>query len=498
MHLQRLILQSRGYGPRDFLVTDGRRRTYAQTVDDALRIAFWLRSLGVRKGDEVVYQDATTGVSIAVFYATQLLGAVFVPVNQNWTQEALQRLEPLLQPTVYVGTQGFATATRQVAPSELRVVLDHGEPVAVNTLPHVSPSDPSTVLFSSGTTGPPKGVRLCHETLYRKAELFAKAYGWHETDALLSLGDIHTIDRLRTGCLAPLFVGNRVVVLERKKLLLADIAHAIATHGCTLTGFGSSLIRQFIHGHDAVERDSLASLRFVGAPGSLVTLDEKRTFERLYGKRVLSYYGLSEAGGFCAAVLPSHPPEFDALSGVPMACTFRIVDERGHEVGQGVAGELLIASEIPWMQGYLGQPELDAHALRDGWLWTGDLASLDPQGGLRILGRMGDAFKNAYEDLVVPEEVESVLMRHELVDEAAVFSYRGPFGEARVAAVVSSHLRVVDKRALFRQLRERVAASLGTQKCPTFFELVDVFPKTDTGKIKRNAVKAMFFEDRAA
>jgi acyl-coenzyme A synthetase/AMP-(fatty) acid ligase len=493
MNLQKLILeQTRQYNDKVFLINANEQISYTEVLFNAQKLAYYFKLKGLDKGQYLVHHQISTLLSISVFYASQLLGAIFVPINQNWTFDSCTQLMSMLSPCIYLGDLNFKLAKTSVSASELdNLIQDQNAPL-LKDFPVISPKDTSTILFSSGTTGKPKGILLSHETLYCKAKLFTEHFDWQASDTLLSLGEIHTIDRLRTGCIAPLFIGLRVITDESKKRFFSHLANLISIHNCTLVSLTPTLIRQFIYYHEEIDQSLLKSLRFVGAPASLITSEEKQEFTALYGKRVLSYYGLSETGGFCAALSPKSDPKLDTATGYPIACELRVVDQSGRDLAAGELGELLIRSEIPFMQGYLNNHELSEQTIKDGWLHTADLAYLSEDGALNIRGRMGDVFKNAYDELIFPDEIESAVMKHDLVSECVVFDYRGSFGETRIAAVVSTLEQAVDKNLLLSELKSLTSRTLGTHKCPSMYEIVHQFPRTSNGKIIRHEVKEKF------
>ncbi len=343
MNLQKLILeQTRQFNDQVFLINANEQISYTEVLFNAQKLAYYFKLKGLDKGQYLVHHQTSSLLSISVFYASQILGAIFVPINHNWTFDACTQLISMLSPAIYLGDLNFKLVKTSVRACELESIIQDGNAPLLKDFPDICPKDTSTILFSSGTTGKPKGILLSHETLYCKAKLFTEHFDWRASDTLLSLGEIHTIDRLRTGCIAPLFIGLRVITDESKKRFFSRLANLISIHSCTLVSLTPTLIRQFIYYHDEVDQSLLQSLRFVGAPASLISSEEKQRFNMLYGKRVLSYYGLSETGGFCAALSPKSDAKLDTATGYPIACELRVVNKSGQDLAPGEIGELLI------------------------------------------------------------------------------------------------------------------------------------------------------------
>lgn len=496
MHLQELIInQADEFRDLPFVLQEHETLTYGRFFSLVTNLARSLQEAGITRGDHVVHHLPTSTVSMGVFYATQLLGAVFAPLNYNWPRKACTAIVSQLSPAMYLGDEPLRGARCHMSRARLQGLWDGGNTCPAPVLPSLSGKDSSTILYTSGTTGTAKGTILSHETLFKRACLFADRYGWTPSDVLLSPGEMHTIDRIRNGCIAPLFVGNRVVVDTRRAKFFTHMADLIASHRVTIVSFTPSLVRQFNQYHHDLDRAQLKTLRVVGCPGNRVTDEDRLTFEALYQKRLLPYYGLTETGGFCAGIFPDTPRSFDTYTGLPVACDMKVIDDNGRPVEPGATGELILRSPIPFMQGYVGQPKLTHKTIRGEWLYTQDMASLSAEGALRIFGRRGDVFKNVYEELTYPLEIETVLMRHSAVHECCVFGCPNKLGGTGIAAALTVVEDIEDDALLFRELRQLVTAELGSQKAPSNFSILDTFPKTNHGKIKRHEVKEQCLDD---
>lgn len=494
MHIQNLLLtQMKYYDDRILFTNIQENFTYSEIFNNTLKLAHYFHSMKLARGDYLALYLPTSIESIAIFYATQLLGITFVPLNINWSPKVIQKIISKLTSVALIGDIQVDGSINTISTHKIHDVINNTQQEKLREFPKITSQDISTILFSSGTTGEPKGIMLSHESLYRKAKLFVKSYIWQENDIVLILGDIHSIDRLRNGCIAPLFVGNSIIVDTKKRKFFSDIADIIEENACTITNMTPTLIKQFNLHHEEIQREKLNSLRMITSAGNILSNEDRRTFEKLFHQQIFTYYGLTEAAGFCAGILPTDIRSNNHFTGKAIECEMKIINEEGHSVASGTKGELLIKSDIPFMSGYYDNLELTEQTIQDGWLHTGDFASLSEEGELNVLGRMKDVFKNIYEELIYPTEIEMVIAKHKEVLECCVFDYQARFAMTRIAVVISTHKPIENKQRLFRELKTLVASELGSHKTPSFYEIVEKFPKTNHAKIKRHALKDMFF-----
>jgi fatty-acyl-CoA synthase len=354
------------------------------------------------------------------------------------------------------------------------------------TLPEVNADDPAQIQYTSGTTGFPKGVVLSHASIINNARIWvdrieiADGAGWLLPLPLFHtggcvLGVLGTLDRRATLVLLPMFEPG--LFLELIELERVGFANAVPT----------MLIAAMDH-PDLSVRD-LSSWRSTAAGGAQVPEALVRRIEDALRVDFTIVFGQTECSPLLTSTFPSDNAEDKGLTvGPPLPHTeIRIVDPVSLEtVPIGASGEFWARGYFT-MLGYFNNPEATAKTLRaDGWLRTGDLATMDNRGYCRIVGRLKDMIIRGGENLY-PAEIEEVLYRHPAVAEVAVVGLPDEHWGEVVGAFI--RLRDPDAPPAVADLRLHVRAHLSPQKTPTKWYAVDGYPLTGPGKIQKFAIR---------
>jgi acyl-coenzyme A synthetase/AMP-(fatty) acid ligase len=483
---------------------DGSSLSYAEALSFAHRVAGGLRAMGVARGDKVVSVSAASAEAALVFWGCMLAGAVFVTIDRTTETEKLARAIGKVGPRAvftgpeyagWAGTIGFKAVSYQPLPDSACHV--GAEPFAswLRAAPDsydkrpVAPGDDAAIIFTSGTTGEPRGVVLSHGALAGSGRLMTEAYGWGPQDRLLSAGDFHSMSGLRNPLVAVLCAGASFIVAPHAVRANAPACSELmerlgATILCTVPAF----LVQFNLFNEKIAKGFTERLRFVMSAGTPLPDAVARAFETLYRRPVLDYYGLTETAGLCVGVLPGTQDGYRGTIGVPVGAQVRIIGEEGTEAAIGVAGELLIRSGNLMSRYYL-DPEATEEAFIDGWYRTRDLCRRRSDGSIELLGRVDDAFKDLRGELTYPYEIEMALERTALVLEAAVCGFVGEDGRPGAAAFVVTRGEGADKGALESELKKSVLARLGPYRTPTIFRFVDALPRCTNGKILRRKLR---------
>ena len=409
-----------------------------------------LRAMGVRAGDRVAMLCAQHPEAVLLSWACWRIGAVVVPLRKELTdtpallQPLLERIAPAL---LVLDHSRYSAAALAPCPA---LLLDDIRPEATAILPPdcalpelsallggwmdlpptpalpghgIHPDDPAVILFTSGSTGTPKGVVHSQRALMQSGQLAATQFGWHDGDILLSLGDCHTMSGLRNPMVAALFAGASVYLAEENERgNVGKTLQAVQRHGVTVLATGPAWLAmlQRLPAHLTLHPASLRQIICTGAPlqSALHTALSERM--RL---AIIDYYGLTETGGLC--MLFQHASGATQACGRPVGAVVQICDGKGLPLGPGQAGELRVHSN-QLMSAYWGDPAQTAAIARDGWIYTGDIASHDGLGNITLLGRHDDQLKNEYGDIVHPAPIEHAMCSYPLVRQAAVTA--GPQG----------------------------------------------------------------------
>jgi fatty-acyl-CoA synthase len=493
------------YTPEKIAVVDeatGRRLSYSEfnRRTDALAQALRQR-FGIEKGDRVAVLAFNTSDILELFFACGKLGAILVPINFRLVApEVKYILENSESRVLFFGPE-FAEMVRELLP---QVNVDYVVPFspdplltsyeeliasAGDTVPtpaEIDLDDPHLILYTSGTTGSPKGAVLTHGTITWNA--INTQVGWdlrHDDVTITHTPFFHTggFNVLTTPLLHR---GGTVIVM--KQFDAKQSLDIIARERCTVV-FAVPTMFQMMLEHPAFGGADLSSVRFFIAGGAPCPV----SLIEAYDKRGLTFkqgYGLTEAGPNCFTLDAKDAVRKAGSVGFPnMHLDVRVVDDHGRDMPAGEAGELLIRGPHV-IKGYWKNAEATASAIQDGWLHTGDVVVRDAEGYFYIVDRKKDMFISGGEN-VYPAELEKLLNGHPAIAEAAVIGIPdAKWGEVGRA--------IVAKRPGCDITEAEVVSYLGAQlakyKLPKSVLFVDELPRNATGKITKPALRALYGE----
>ncbi len=442
----------------------------------------WLVPLNTRfKGDEAAYVLEKADVSL-LFTVEDFLGVDYVAV----VRDAAPELRALRQPVIL---RGAARAGGAITFEQFLAGGDEIDPAEARArIAAIRSDDVSDVIFTSGTTGRPKGVMLRHGASLRCFAMWSEAFGLVEGDRYLIVNPFFHCFGYKAGWMACLLTG--ATALPVAVLDLEAVVELIHRERVTALTGPPTLFWSLLEHQGSAEGD-LSSLRiaFMGAaavPAELI----RRVREELPFERLTTGYGLTECHALVSITRPDDPPEWIAewSPGLPFpGMAVRIVGADGRPVATGEQGEIMVAG-FHVMSGYYGEPEHTAAAIEpDGWLHTGDIGMLSERGDIRITDRLKDIYISGGFN-VSPAEVESTLLGYEGVSQVAVVGTPDErMGEVGVAFVIPRPGSTVDPSALAGWAREHMA----NFKVPRRFEIVESFPLNATGKVLKGELRRM-------
>ncbi|MDZ7800999.1 MAG: AMP-binding protein [Trueperaceae bacterium] len=461
---------------------------YATLDARAERLAGRLHAEGVRKGDRVSILAHNHLAHLDLILATPKAGFVYAPFNTRLADAEQRALADDLRPSLLLHDDAHAagaaaTGLRRVPLASYDAWLGDPPPAP---RPDLGPEDPQMILLTGGTTGLPKGAVQPYRQGLANAENTVLSWGLRDSDCCVQATPcFHAAVNALT--LPLLHLGGRVALLERfdPSAYLARIRDADAT----LMFLVPTMYRAVIDDPGFAETD-FGRIRWAISGGAPCPEPVRAAFAAR-GVRFKQGYGLSEAGVNCFAIdlddADAHP---DAV-GVPVlrgAAAVRRAD--GTPCEDDEVGELTLAGPHLF-SGYFERPDATAEVLRDGWLWTGDLATRDAAGRYRIVGRRKEMFISGGEN-VYPAEIERALARHPGVSECAVVGVPDDrWGEVGLAAVVpDAGVAELDAETLRAWLQERIAR----YKVPKHVRIVDALPKSGAGKIVKARLAGLLEE----
>jgi long-chain acyl-CoA synthetase len=478
------------HGERVAVRHDDSTLTYAELDDASARVAALLRDRGLLPGDRVALTMPNVPLFPVLYYGILRAGGVVVPLNPLLkAREVAFTLRDCGARIALVFPLFAAEVTKAAAETGVDCLVT--EPEAFDALlrgheplrdtPDRTDGDPALILYTSGTTGTPKGAELSHRNLAGNTLT--------TSETLLEVGPedvlfgglplFHAFGQT-CGLNTAVAAGATLTLLPRfdpQRALEIIARDEVTVFLGVPTMYAALLHAELPEGFDP------GRLRLAVSGGSALPVEVLHGFERRFGAAVLEGYGLSETSPVAAFNHPDRPRKPGSI-GLPIrGVEMRLVAEDGGEVEPGGIGEIAIRGENV-MTGYWNRPDATAEAIRDGWFHSGDLARVDEDGFYFIVDRKKDMIiRGGYN--VYPREIEEVLYEHPAVAEAAVVGVPHPLHGEEVAAVVTlrpgAEATVEEIRA---HTKERVAA----YKYPRIVTIAAELPKGPTGKILKREI----------
>ena len=492
------------FGDREALVSvqQGHRLTYAELSDAVDRVARGLVARGVAKGDRVGIWSPNCTEWVLVQYATARIGAVLVTVNPAYRTHELAYVVEQAGVSLLVAAPSFKTSDYVAMAAEAAPHVDavffgspEWESLALDGGPlpdrGLLPDDPINIQYTSGTTGFPKGATLSHRNILGNGFLVGELCGFTTADRVCVPVPFYHCFGMVMGNLAALSHGACVVVPAPAFDPEATL-HAVAAEHCTaLYGVPTMFIAEL--GHASFPSYDLSSLRtgiMAGSPCPVEVMKKVQVFM----PEVTICYGMTETSPVSTQTRADDTLDrrVSTVGRVHPHVTVKVVDpESGETVRRGETGELCTAG-YGVMLGYWNDPDRTAQAIdRDGFMHTGDLAVMDDEGYLSIVGRSKDMVIRGGEN-VYPREVEEFLYTHpEVVDAQVVGVPDLRYGEELCAWV-----RLTPGSSLTgEELREWCKGKLAHYKIPRYVRFTDEFPMTITGKVQKFKMRETSIEE---
>lgn len=497
-----LLTNAHNYGEREAIVIDEQRLTYRELDQAVNRRANALLALGVKKGDHVGTLSANSMELVETIYALARIGAVVVPLNFRLSPGEMTYVVNHADLSTLMFQDQFEETVRKIMPSipAVRRFLYSGErcsgdwidfetktKVQSAQMPpaEVTENDIATIIYTSGTTGRPKGVVHTHKnwvwalagiSLATKGEWFLKRL---TAFPLFHAGGFLTL-------YGSIFAANTLVMLTHfdARLLLSSIEKEKINQ----LGNPPTVYKMLLRMPELANTDVRSVLR-IGS-GSEVMPDETRNqLKKAFpGVGIIENYGMTETCGTITHRSMEYTDAKPFSAGRPVAhVRLRIVDDNGRDVAPGEVGEVL-CSGPNIMRGYYKDEEKTAEAIRDGWLYTGDIGLLDEDGFLFLKDRKNNMLISGGEN-IYPKEIEDVLYRHPKILEAAVFGLPDKlWGEKVCAAVVVKP----GEKLKAEEVIEFCQTHLASYKKPKDVYFADELPKNQLGKVLRSALKQKY------
>ncbi|HDZ23882.1 MAG TPA: long-chain-fatty-acid--CoA ligase [Desulfobacteraceae bacterium] len=480
--------------------------TYAETNERANRVANFLKAKGVKKGDVISLLVSNSPEVYYIMFGIQKLGAVAGSINFMLKgPEIAFLLEDSNPGMVFVSSEFMSEFMRGVELSnhkpkviEVKTNTDHGIDISQEYLSDIlekypsdealvpqSAADPFLLLYSSGTTGKPKGILLKNEGQLSICRSMASIGLFGEGDVMLILLPMFHTNPICVWTYPIIYCAQTVCI--RKAFSPTDFWPSITDNGVNILMGVPAMYNYVYYSIDSSTVDKSAlRLKFAFSGAAPLSVELIKGFEEKFNVEIIEGYGLTE----CTGVSTVNPPQGKRKPGsIGVALPeqeIKIMDDDNNELPIGEKGEICIKGDAV-MQEYLNNAEATEDAVRDGWLHTGDMAYMDVEGFIYIVDRKKDMINRGGEN-IYPREVEIALEAHPSVKDVAVIGIPDEaLGEKVKAFITPSESGALTEQAVKDYLKDKLAK----YKIPEHVEFVEDLPRNPTGKVLKKELKRM-------
>lgn len=474
--------------------------TYAELDKLVDCAASGLSAAGIRKGDRVALMLGNCPEFVIAYHGILRAGAVVVPINPVYTSGEISYILSNSQAKAVIAHSSLEATISPLSEKleNLKMViytdsiesewtwerLIH-DPKDNFENPSIGEDELAVILYTSGTTGKPKGAMLSHRNMASNAASMSQLAEFTEEDRIIAVLPMFHVFCIATCINIPIACGAAIVIVP--KFSPTEVIHTIRREKATLFAGVPTMFRFLLQVPGATAED-FSTIRACFSGGASIPVELLHRFEEKYKVHILEGYGLSETAPV-TAFNPLRGTRKPGSVGVDIPeVKNKVVDPNGMEVPRGEIGELIVNGPNV-MKGYLGMPEATSSALKDGWFYTGDLARMDEEGYIYIVDRKKDMILvGGYN--VFPREVEEVLYQHPAIVESAVIGMPDKeYGEIVKAFVVTNDEGITTDDILYF-----CQDKLAKYKLPKQVEFMQELPKNSTGKILRRALRVEHVE----
>ena len=497
MNLKSMLKEAVGrHGNKTAIISGGCRMSYAELDEASDRVANALLRMGVVKGERVVMLLLNSQQFVVVYFGIVKTGAIAVPLDTKYKPAEIKSLLKHCQPkAVFAENPSLETVASllpqlpciehiiDVNPESAGEYPSYDDIIKNNPAESVdvdiSDEDIANIGYTSGPAFQPKGAMLSHGSLVRSVCISAEGFNQTEEDIVMLFAlPMHHIVGLVIIMLTAVYKASTVVILPG--LSITSLMELIEKEHVTIF-FGVPFIHALIVKkvkEEGLEND-LSSLRICGSIGAPLPPQTIKQFEECLGFRLINFYGLTESSAHVTCQPLNGNGRFGSIGKVLPGWELKIVDDNGEELPPDNSGEIAIRGPI--MTCYYNSPQQTADMIKDGWLYTGDLGSVDENGCIFLSGIKKDMIITKGQN-IYPCDIESVLLAHPAVEQAAV---TGVPDEMRGEVVGAAVVLKAGQTATEQQLKKYCMEKLANYKIPKRIVFMDCLPQKEDGSVDK-------------
>jgi acyl-CoA synthetase (AMP-forming)/AMP-acid ligase II len=470
----------------------GRVLSYGALLREARALAAELKGRGLAQGDKVALLMANGYQTTSLFLGAMIAGFVVTPLNLRSSRAGLAyALDHCDCKVLFTSQEQSAELAAALPLVSRKIAIETIDIDAARLFPDapenfeleaVDENAPALLMYTSGTTGTPKGVVLTHRNLVAAATSVAAWHGLRPADRVLSSLPLYHINGQVIGTLAPFLSGGSIVAPHA--FSVSRWWQDVEIYGCTWINMVPTIIAYLLNAAAGSTPRRFPELRFGRSASAPLPPDQHRAFEASFGVPVIEGMGMTES----ASVTFCNPMQLDRRKygsvGLPCGVEAFVTDAKGRELPTGEPGEIVFRGPNV-MSGYYKSPERTAEALdREGFLRTGDLGFRDADGFFFVTGRLKELVIKGGEN-IAPREIDEALLLHPAILEAAAVGIPDTnYGQEILAGIVLKSDALLSEE----ELRAHCLTHLGRYKTPKFFAFLSELPKGPSGKVQRLAI----------
>ena len=468
--------------------------SYLETIQYANKTAQYLQSLGLKKGDKISIILPNCSEYIFILFGTLKLGSIFNPVNPNLTPDELSYIINNAGSSIIITDNSNIKKIQSIKDKLSKIKHIISLETYLASLSDATESfnepkneldDEAILMYSSGTTGNPKGILLTQGNILYEMGSIARRLGHDENTRALQNAPLFFSGGLFLSFLSNIHANGCIVLT--KKFSKSQFWQRIEKYQVTWTFVVPTMLSILLNQSEDPNKYDLSQFKFAVCGSAPLPPEVKTEFSKIYNFPVSDAYGLTENTAVCSLTPPDAPKEKILSAGKTLdICELKVVDNQGKEVSFDTEGEILIKG-TNMFKGYLNNEGATKKALQGGWLYSGDLGYLDEDGYVYIKGRKKEIIIKGGQN-ISPVAVDAVFYKHQAIEDAATIGIPDKiYGEEIKTFIVLKEGKTTNEEELMNFCKQHIEEF----KCPKNIEFIEEIPKGPSGKLLRRKLLEM-------